>query len=270
MEDQRPPEAFFRFFEAMPREGPGSDETTRELLQAVRPRLPREPVAADMGAGSGAATLVLAEEGGQVTAVDVWRPFLGQLEERARARECSERVATVEASMLESGLSPASLDLIWSEGSVFTVGFDKALARFAELLKPGGCLVVSECTWLVDAPPEPARAFWREGYPAMRSVAGNLEAALQAGWRFLEARTLANQVWEENFYGPKEGLVPRLEGGLDMQPVIEECLQEIEVFRSWGGVLRIRVLRARSPVSRSDRWGPATSPAWPGSSSRLS
>lgn len=232
MED--PPEALFRFFEAMPRQGPGSDEVTARILEGLRPQLPGNPLAADMGSGDGAAALVLAEAGLHVTAVDIWRPFLDRLKERAAAAGFEERIATRESSMLESRIGAGSLDLIWSEGSVFTVGFDAALTSFAKLLKPGGWLVVSECSWLVQTPPDEARAFWQRSYPAMRSAAGNIEAALAAGWTFHAAHKLPPEVWETNFYGPMEQLMLRLAKDPDMEAVIEENRDEINVFRTHG------------------------------------
>ncbi len=231
MSDQDIPEALFRFFEAMPREGPGSEQVTRSLYDSVLDELPDSPRTADMGCGSGAASLVLARAGAQVTCVDIWRPFLDQLEEAAANRAVGDRITTRVASMLESGLASGSLDLVWAEGSVFTVGFDDALACFADLLVPGGVAVVSECSWFVEDPPEEAARFWEAGYPGMRSVAGNLQAALSSGWRFLGASSLQPAVWEEGFYGPMEALMESLGDVPDMQSVVAECRHEIDVFR---------------------------------------
>lgn len=235
MSSEEIPEALFRFFEAMPREGPGSAAATRSVLEVVRPLLPPEPRAADMGCGSGAASLVLAEEGVQVIGVDVWRPLLEQLEAAATARGLAGRITVREASMLESGIAAGSLQLVWAEGSVFTVGFDLALECFGELLAPGGVTVVSECCWLVDEPPEEARTFWNAAYPAMRTVEENLAAARAAGWVPLETRTLPPEAWEEEFYVPMEALMARLDHDPELQPVIEENRREIDLFRSSRG-----------------------------------
>ena len=74
-------------------------------------------------------------------------------------------------------------DLIWSEGAVYIMGFDKALVKWRPLAKPGGYLVVSELSWFRPDPPAEIRDFWGHHYPAMRSVDGNLAVArLRAGY----------------------------------------------------------------------------------------
>ena len=69
--NEGPPAALFTFFERMPRQGPGSPAVTAGILNRVKHRLPERPVAADMGCGSGAAGIVLAENGIRVCGVAV-------------------------------------------------------------------------------------------------------------------------------------------------------------------------------------------------------
>ncbi|MGB0749835.1 MAG: SAM-dependent methyltransferase, partial [Magnetospiraceae bacterium] len=150
------PSALFRFFEAMPRQGPGAAAITRALYDRFRPSTRSAPKVADMGCGSGAAGLVLAEAGARVTGVDVHKPFLDSFTERAKRRGLADRVETQCASMIDSGLGDGTQDMIWSEGAVFTVGFDTALAAFHGLLRVGGRVVLSECSWLQDPALAPA------------------------------------------------------------------------------------------------------------------
>ncbi|NEB66766.1 class I SAM-dependent methyltransferase, partial [Streptomyces fulvissimus] len=63
----------------LPRQGPGSDATTRRLLEMAGP-LPEHPRVLDAGCGPGRSALLLAEEAGaHVTAVDLHQPFLDGL-----------------------------------------------------------------------------------------------------------------------------------------------------------------------------------------------
>ncbi|MCP5367222.1 MAG: methyltransferase domain-containing protein [Hyphomicrobiales bacterium] len=237
MTDHFPP-ALFTFFEAMPRQGPGDDAVTAALFDRVRPLLPgpgeRAIDAADMGCGSGAAALVLARKGARVTAVDPHGPFLDALAAAARKRRLGQRIATRRASMIDPGLEPESLDLVWSEGAVFTVGFDAALAEFRRLLRPGGVAVVSECSWLRRDPPEAAADFWADAYPGMRTVGGNLLACEAQGFRFLHAQVLPPEAWERNFHRPAEAVAERLRPGADpdMAAMIDEQTAEIALFRA--------------------------------------
>jgi len=226
------PAALFTFFEAMPRQGPGADAITAALFERFRPLLPDSIAAADMGCGSGSAALVLAEKGCAVTGVDIHPPFLDALSREAAARHLE--VGTLCASMLDSGLPEQSLDLVWSEGAVFTVGFDAALDEFQRLLRPGGIAVVSECSWFVRHPALEAAEFWATAYPGMRSVGGNVLACEDHGWRILHTERLPSAVWEEGFYGPMQALCERLapDADAEMAAMIEENIAEIALFRA--------------------------------------
>ncbi len=233
-----PPPALFAFFERMPRQGPGAPEVTRALFDELRAELPAVARVADMGCGSGAAGLVLAEAGAEVIGVDVHRPFLASFERRAAERGVADRVRTRCADLAASGLAPGSLDLVWSEGAVFTVGFERALAAFALLVTPGGFVVVSENVWLQEAVPAAARDFWAEGYPEMRTVGGALRAAEGLGYRFRAARLLPRWAWERDFYTPMAEVIAEIEaeGPEELRAVAREHREEIALFRRHGDV----------------------------------
>jgi cyclopropane fatty-acyl-phospholipid synthase-like methyltransferase len=85
-------EAFFRLFEGLPRQGPGSDACTRAALRRL-PELPAAPRVLDLGCGSGRSALVLADAlRTKVIAVDNHQPFLEQLRASARARGLDELI----------------------------------------------------------------------------------------------------------------------------------------------------------------------------------
>ena len=78
----------FELFENTPRLGPGSAASTRRALRMLPADLRIERVL-DLGCGTGASTLVLAEQtNAAITAVDIHPPFLATL--RARAFLTSE------------------------------------------------------------------------------------------------------------------------------------------------------------------------------------
>ncbi|MEM8852513.1 MAG: class I SAM-dependent methyltransferase [Pseudomonadota bacterium] len=226
----------FRFFEKMSREGPGLPAFTKALFEETRERLGvpagGAPLkAADMGSGSGASALILAEGGADVIAVDIHRPFLDSVEEEAAARGVD--VATAQASMLEAPIEAGSLDLIWSEGAVFTVGFDEALAAFFPLLKPGGLCVVSDCAFFQDEVDEAVTAFWAKGYEGMRTVADNLVAAERAGWRFCKAEVLPPAAWHA-FYDEADEVIETVRSDPTMADVIAEMEEEAALYRRYG------------------------------------
>jgi len=229
------PVALFEFFEAMPRQGPGSPEVTAALYDRISTLLPARPKAADMGCGSGAAGLVLAEKGADVLGVDIHPPFLTAFLEQADRKGLQAKVNTLQASMMETDLMDSSLDLIWSEGAVFTVGFDAAFSEFKRLIKPGGLAVVSECSWLKDDAPEDLAAFWSEGYPGMRTTLENANAIEAAGWNCLHKETLEPHIWLNGFYDPMESLIETIDRNTDpeMASIVDEQIIEIDLFRRY-------------------------------------
>lgn len=231
--------ALARLHEALVRKGPGSDELTRAIVERLRPHLPDAPDIVDMGCGGGHSAFLLAELlDATVTAIDLYPPFIAELEAARATRPGGARVTGRVADMADPGLPPASCDLIWSEGAVYLVGVDRALADWQGLLRPGGFLAFSECAWLVADPPAEVRAFFAEAYPGMRSPAGLLQAAEAAGWRFIAAEALPTAAWWPSYYDPLNARIAALQPGLaaadPLHAVIAEGATEQEMLRLYG------------------------------------
>lgn len=188
-------------FEGTPRQGPGSVETTRRALRLLPDSMRIERVL-DLGCGTGGSTIVLARDtGAQVTAVDIHPPFLATLRERADALGLADRIATLAADMADTASFPAGVDLIWAEGSAYSIGFENALRQWKPLLRPGGCLVVTELVWFVTEPAERARAFFADEYPDMCDEATRIDQAQSAGYELLDSFRLPEDDWHAYYAG---------------------------------------------------------------------
>ncbi|MFF9909729.1 bifunctional class I SAM-dependent methyltransferase/N-acetyltransferase [Streptomyces sp. NPDC013457] len=239
--------AFFTLHHGLPRQGPGSDATTRRLL-ALSPYapggrrgtpspLPERPRVLDLGCGPGRSALLLAAEAGaEVTAVDLHRPFLDELRQAAEARGLGDRVRTVHADMGELPFADGSFDLVWAESSAYALGFDTALSSWRRLLASptGGTLVLTECEWTVDEPSPEARAFWDEHYP-LRTGRANTAAAVGGGYHVLGTVSQPESDWDE-YYGP---LAERADAADPSLPGMAEALAatraELAMRRDHGG-----------------------------------
>lgn len=230
---------FFEIHKDLPREGPGESEATRRALDLLRPHLPTQPLILDIGCGPGLQTLDLARyTKGKIVAIDTHTPFLNELEKRARAASLSGRITTANESMFALPFPPASFDLLWSEGAIYILGFAEGLRAWKPLLKPGGCLGVTEISWLKANPPEKVAAYWEREYPGMRSLDENLERIHQAGYRLIEHFTLPASAWWENYYTPIEARLPALDekyrGDAEAEALLAATREEIEFYREFS------------------------------------
>jgi SAM-dependent methyltransferase len=196
-------DVFWALHSELPREGVGSDRTTRELLDLAGP-LPARPRAVDVGCGPGRSALVLAEAGARVVAVDTHVPFLRRLRAAVTERGLARAVLPVRASMRALPCPDGAADLVWSEGAAYLMGVDAALRDWRRLLAPGGVLVLSDAVWTTDAPAEATRAFWADAYPAMRDEPALRAAAEAAGYDVVATRLLPDSDWADEYYGPLE------------------------------------------------------------------
>ena len=229
-------EAMFRLCAGLPRQGPGSDACTREALRRLGP-LRAAPRVLDLGCGSGRAALVLAETlQTRIVAVDIHQPFLDHLRATAEERGLEHLIEARCADMAAPGVPPGSVDLLWSEGAVYFLGFEEGLCLWRPLLAPGGCIAVSECSWLTDNPPAEAAAFFGQGYPGMAAVAENIERARAAGFDVLDHFPLPPQAWWDDYYAPLEARMARLAPKADpaLAAVIDETRREIALYRRHG------------------------------------
>ncbi len=190
------------FYLGLDRQGPGSPEMTLRALSFVE-GLDASSRIADLGCGTGGQTMTLAAATtGLVTGLDLYPPFIDRFNEQARERGVSDRVKGVVGSMDAPPFEPGSLDLIWCEGAIYNIGFERGLGEWRRFLKPGGYVAVTENTWFT-APgerPKEIEEFWNAAYPEIDTIPNKIAAMQRAGYEFVAAFALPRMCWEENFY----------------------------------------------------------------------
>jgi len=155
----------------------------------------------DIGCGCGAQTLALAGmTRGGITAVDNHAPFVELLAKAARNKGLGTRIRPLVGDMKALDFPDKSFDLIWCEGAIYNIGFDKGISSWRRMLRPGGCMAVSEAAWLRSDVPEECQKFWDGCYPAIRDVEANLDAIGAHGFDTLGHFTEAQECWTQEFY----------------------------------------------------------------------
>ena len=231
------PDPISLLFGGMEKLGPGDNAHTLQVLRL----LPRHDfrVIVDAGCGSGRQTLALARElGRKIHAVDSYQPFLNDLARRAEQGQVRQLVQTHCMDMKDIPGSFRSIDLLWSEGAAYNIGFANALSIWAPAIVPNGLAVVSELSWLKqETAPVAVRDFFRSGYPDMRSVQQNAGLVTRAGFKLLGTHTLPRDTWVEGYY---DILEPRAKALLDhtapsVREFAAETIREIEIFERSEG-----------------------------------
>jgi SAM-dependent methyltransferase len=217
------------------REGPGDATFSRQIL-AELPTLPPKPRIVDLGCGSGAGALLLAEHFGvPVAAVDLAQPFLDAMMEQARARGLADRIHPLACDFADLPMEPGSVDLLWSEGAAYNLTFAGALQKWRSLLASNGVAVISELSWFSGDVPDEARRYWKEAYPAIGDEAENIARAQTAGFDVRNTHRLPAQAWWDNYYDPMLKRIAAMSNpDSTMQAVIAEMQTEIDLFRQYS------------------------------------
>lgn len=194
------------YFASMHRQGPGSKANTLKALSFIDNLLPNSCIA-DLGCGSGSQTMVLAQHTpGHITAIDVFSVFIDQLNVEARKLNLQGKVKGIVGSMDKLSFQKEELDLIWSEGAIYNIGFQRGLQEWRQYLKTGGYLAVSEATWFTEERPSEIDEFWKDAYPEIDTIASKVSQMQKAGYVPVAAFIVPENCWTEQYYVPQEAV----------------------------------------------------------------
>ncbi len=105
----------------------------------------KNPHILDIGCGTGVPTIELATiSDGHVIGIDIDVTSLDLLQRKIRGTGLNNRVSVIKDSILTMDFPEESFDIIWSEGSIFVIGFEKSLKKWNRFLKPNGFLVIHD------------------------------------------------------------------------------------------------------------------------------
>ena len=185
------------------RQGPGDDDETRLAINLSGLKGQKDLRVADIGCGTGASSMILAQElDAQITAVDFLPDFLAVLDANAAQAGLSKRISTRAESMESLPFEDASLDAIWSEGAIYSMGFAAGIKAWKRFLKTGGILAVSELTWLTNERPEELQAHWDREYPEVGTASEKMAVLEKNGFSPIGYFALPVHCWLDNYYGP--------------------------------------------------------------------
>jgi len=203
------------FYKQLNRQGPGSTEITKKALSFIE-NLPDDAKIADIGCGTGAQTLTLAENtNSNITAIDLSSDFINILNNTIKQKNYQNRISTLVTSMDNLPFEENELDLIWAEGSIYNIGFEKGLNDWRKYIKQGGYIAVSEVSWFTTSRPDEIQNFWDLNYPEIDNISNKVKQMEKVGYAPIAHFILPEYCWLDNFYAP-------------MPPAIESFLEQYQ------------------------------------------
>jgi len=187
------------------RQGPGGNAETELALNLAMIDRAAPLKIADIGCGTGASTIVLAQLlNAQITAVDFLQDFLDVLEQRAAKAGVADKISPLAQSMDDLPFADEELDIIWSEGAIYNIGFEKGVAEWRRFLKVGGLFVASEITWLTDSRPTELQKYWDSEYPEIDVASAKIKILENQGFSPVGYFVLPEQCWLNEYYRPMQ------------------------------------------------------------------
>ena len=165
-----------------------------------------KPRILDIGCGSGIPTLELARlSGGEVIGLDIDEVKIKDLDKKVEKAELTEQVKTMIGSMLDIKFPDESYDILWAEGVMKFIGFERGLNEWHRLLKPGGFLVIHD---------------------DKKDVETKLELITNCGYMLIDHFSLPDDAWWAEYYEPIETRVCELNEKYHDQPEVLKVLDK--------------------------------------------
>ena len=232
------------------RQGPGGDAETRKAidLAMLDPSLPLK--IADIGCGTGASTMQLARVlNATVTAVDFLPDFVEVLEINAENEGLIHKINPLICSMENLQFEDEEFDVIWSEGAIYNIGFEKGVDNWRRFLKPDGLLVVSEITWITSDRPLEIQQYWQAEYPEINTASSKIAILENSGYSPVAYFVLPKHCWLENYYRPIQSrfaeFLARHSNNEKAQAIVEAEIREIALYEKYADYYSYGVYVAR-------------------------
>lgn len=225
------------FFLNTERQGPGSPEITRKALSFIEPLADTSRIA-DLGCGTGGQTMVLAQHApGSITGLDFFPGFVDRFNKNARELHLQDRVKGIVGSMDNLPFREEELDLIWSEGAIYNIGFERGLNEWRKYLKTGGYVAVSESSWFTEERPAEIHDFWMEAYPEIDTIPHKVAQIQKAGYIPVATFILPENCWTEHYFAPlvkaREIFLSQHAGNKTVEALMASQRYEAELYRKY-------------------------------------
>ncbi len=122
---------------------------------------------------------------------------------------------------------------IWSEGSIYNIGFERGLAEWRKFLKPGGYIAITENTWFREEQPQEIKNFWEEAYPQIDTIPTKVAQMQKAGYLPVATYMLPETIWTDYYKmqaANGESFLKKYKGNKTVEEFIASQRYEAELY----------------------------------------
>lgn len=226
------------YFSNVERQGPGSPEATIMALKFINNLTPQSRIA-DLGCGTGGQTVTLAQNAsGYITGLDLFPNFINIFNRNAHTLGLSGRVNGIVGSMVETlPFEKESLDLIWSEGAIYNIGFEQGLNEWRQYLRKDGYIAVSEASWFTPERPTEIYDFWMAHYTEIDTIPNKVAQMQNAGYIPVATFILPENCWTEHYFAPccniQETFLKKHQRSKTVEELIAGQRHEMELYHKY-------------------------------------
>jgi SAM-dependent methyltransferase len=171
---------------------------------------------------------------GQITGLDLFPEFINIFNRNAQQLGLADRIKGIVGSMDNLTFEKKSLDLIWSEGAIYNIGFERGLNEWLDYLKTGGYIAVSEATWFTDKRPVEIHKYGLLHFPDIDTIPNKTAVVQKAGYLPVATFILPSTCWTEHFYEPcskiQEAFLKKHAGNKMAEELIASEIREMEIY----------------------------------------
>lgn len=176
-----------------------------------------KPRILDVGCGYGIPTIELAKlSDGDIMGIDIDQKSLNRFKKIIEEKNLSHRITIINCDLLKNNFSDESFDLIWAEGVLNFIGFQKGFEACYRLLKEGGFLVIHE---------------------AIITLKRNKHVIKNCGFQIYDKFLLPEGAWWNEYYEPLEREIRQFnEDNLDddASKMINQIKHEITLVKNYS------------------------------------
>lgn len=230
-------EVYSDFFVNQQRKNPGTDKLTEGIIRdlfKMEDEGSRIQIA-DVGCGIGHNSMFIAGllPNCFIKGFDMLEAEIDIYNRTVSAYGFSNRCEGICTDLDQLPLEKESLDLIWAEGSISSVGFEEGLSSWKEYLKPGGCIYLTDTVWVREEE-RPVDMEWVEfTQPDICTIKQKVEWMERLGYEVIRASELPAEA-TMNHYGSLFNYLPvfhnKHRGNKTAEMLYESMRYEIQFY----------------------------------------